>query len=58
MPLLRIKGNGMIKFLFKSRFDGGNLWIQQNKMVFHLQDYSGTQEAHANFDDKRTKKNQ
>ncbi|HLU87932.1 MAG TPA: T9SS type B sorting domain-containing protein [Taishania sp.] len=32
--------------LFKSKFEGGNLWIQQNKFVFHLQDFSELYEAH------------
>ena len=35
------------RILFKSQFDGGNLWVQQQKMVFHLQDFSAIHEAHA-----------
>ena len=38
------KGQWHDQVLFKSKFDGGNLWVQQKKMVFHLQDYS---EMHA-----------
>lgn len=40
------KGQWLDPILFKSHFDGGNLWVQQNKFVFHLQDYSALQEAH------------
>ena len=43
------KGQWNDQILFKSKFDGGNLWIQQKKMVFHLQDFSATQALHANF---------
>ena len=41
------KGQWGDKVLFKSHFDGGNLWIEQHKMMFHLQDFSALQEAHA-----------
>jgi gliding motility-associated-like protein len=37
------------QILFKSKFEGGNLWIQQHKMLFHLADYSNYQKAHANL---------
>jgi len=40
------KGQWDEKVLFKSHFDGGNLWIEQHKMMFHLQDFSEMQEAH------------
>ena len=43
------KGQWDNRILFMSKFDGGNLWIQQNKFVFHLQDLSEMQEAHGNF---------
>lgn len=43
------KGQWNDQVLFQSKFDGGNLWVEQKKMVFHLQDFSGTHEAHANF---------
>lgn len=42
------KGQWDEKVLFKSHFDGGNLWIEQHKMLFHLQDFSEMQEAHVN----------
>lgn len=41
------KGQWDSKVLFKSRFKGGNLWVEQGKMMFHLQDYSDYQKAHA-----------
>lgn len=40
------KGQWDERILFKSKFQGGNMWIQQNKFVFHLQDFSETQSAH------------
>lgn len=43
------KGQWEEPILFKAKFSGGNLWVQQKKMVFHLQDFSATHEAHANF---------
>jgi gliding motility-associated-like protein len=42
------KGQWDSSVLFKTRFKGGNLWIEQGKMMFHLQDYSAFQSAHAN----------
>ena len=46
------KGQWNKNILFKSQFSGGNLWIQQHKMLFHLADYSNIQKAHANSDFK------
>ncbi len=43
------KGQWDEQILFQSKFDGGNLWVEQKKMVFHLQDFSGTQQAHVGF---------
>lgn len=43
------KGQWDPAVLFKSHFQGGNLWVQQGKLVFHLQDYSAYQKAHGNF---------
>lgn len=40
------KGQWHETILFQSKFQGGNMWIQQNKFVFHLQDFSQTHEAH------------
>ncbi len=42
------KGQWDSKVLFKTRFNGGNLWVEQGKLMFHLQDYSAFQNAHAN----------
>ncbi|MCE3294455.1 MAG: hypothetical protein K0R65_169 [Crocinitomicaceae bacterium] len=46
------KGQWNENILFKSRFPGGNLWVQQHKIFFHLADYSKIQESHANFEAK------
>lgn len=43
------KGQWNDQILFQSKFEGGNLWVQQKKMVFHLQDFSAMHEVHANF---------
>ncbi len=40
------KGQWNKDILFMSKFHGGNLWIQQNKFVFHIQDLSAMNEAH------------
>ncbi len=40
------KGQWPEPVLFKARFSGGNLWVQQNKFVFHLQDFSALKELH------------
>ena len=42
------KGQWEDPILFKARFTGGNLWIQQKKFVFHLQDFSALKELHGN----------
>lgn len=42
------KGQWDKNILFKTHFQGGNLWVQQGKLVFHLQDYSQFQKAHGN----------
>ncbi|MBI1836070.1 MAG: gliding motility-associated C-terminal domain-containing protein [Flavobacteriia bacterium] len=41
------KGQWDSQILFQSKFNGGNLWIQQNKFLFHFQDYSLMHDAHA-----------
>jgi len=41
------KGQWEDPILFQSKFHGGNLWVMQKKMIFHLQDFSAMQEAHA-----------
>jgi len=42
------KGQWPAEVLFKAPFSGGNLWIQQGKFVFHLQDFSALHKAHDN----------
>lgn len=51
------KGQWDNQVLFKSKFDGGNMWIQQHKFVFHMQDYSETIEAHLGGKDAPNKEN-
>lgn len=46
------KGQWNDNILFKSRFLGGNLWVQQHKLMFHIQDYSAMKENHAHPSDK------
>lgn len=41
------KGQWPEPILFKTKFHGGNLWVQQRKLLFHLQDFSRLQELHA-----------
>ncbi|MEY3437716.1 MAG: hypothetical protein RL265_301, partial [Bacteroidota bacterium] len=43
------KGQWEKPILFKTHFSAGNLWIQQRKFVFHLQDYSNMQKNHGNL---------
>jgi len=45
--LLENKGQWPEGVLFRSNLQGGKLWVQQNKFVYHLQDYSSMQKAHA-----------
>ncbi len=40
------KGQWDKDILFQSKFSGGNLWIQQNRFLFHFQDRSLMQRAH------------
>lgn len=40
------KGQWDDKILFKSHFKGGNLWIEQGKFMFHLQDFGALQKVH------------
>lgn len=44
------KGQWDKNILFQSHFEGGNLWIQQKKFVFHIKDFSALREAHGNFE--------
>lgn len=50
------KGQWNDRILFKSQFEGGNLWVQQQKMVFHLQDYSAIHDNHGNLNGQRKTK--
>ena len=34
------KGQWGDNVLFKSKFEGGNLWVEQGRFLFQLQDYS------------------
>jgi gliding motility-associated-like protein len=43
---LENKGQWHDDVLFKTKFDGGNLWIQKKKLMFHIQDYRSMEEAH------------
>ncbi len=42
------KGQWDKDILFKSSFKGGNLWIQRNKFLFHLQDFQKLRSSHSN----------
>jgi gliding motility-associated-like protein len=46
------KGQWPKQVLFKAPFSGGNLWIQQRKFIFHLQDLSALQKIHAHPEDQ------
>lgn len=48
------KGQWNENVLFKSHFQGGNLWIQQHKLLFHLLDFSAFQKNHTNFSSSTT----
>lgn len=40
------KGQWNDNVIFKTQFEGGNLWIEQKRLLFHLQDYSELEKAH------------
>lgn len=46
------KGQWPQGVLFCSEMDGGKLWVQQRKIVYHLQDYSAMQKSHAGLNPK------
>ena len=48
--LLENKGQWPAPVLFQSSIEGGKVWVQQNKFVYHLQDYASMHENHGNFD--------
>ena len=41
------KGQWKNDVLFKHRMDGGNVWVEQNRILFQFLDYSNYMEAHA-----------
>ena len=45
--LIENKGQWPKPVLFNSSIDGGKVWVQQNKFVYHLQDFSALHENHA-----------
>ncbi len=45
--LIENKGQWPEGVLFNTKMDGGKVWFQQHKMIYHLQDYSAMHEAHA-----------
>lgn len=40
------KGQWDKKVFFKAKTENGNLWIQDRKFLFHIQDFSGLHESH------------
>jgi len=44
------KGQWASNVLFKAKFAGGNMWIQQHKFVFHIQDFSALHASHFGTD--------
>ena len=45
--LIENKGQWPKGVVFRANMDGGKLWVLENKMIFHLQDYSAMYKAHA-----------
>jgi gliding motility-associated-like protein len=43
------KGQWPEQVLFKSTFHGGNLWVEQGRILFHLQDFTEYRRFHANL---------
>jgi gliding motility-associated-like protein len=48
------KGQWGDNVLFKSKFNGGNLWVEQGRFLFQLQDYSDVSTNHGKPDHKKT----
>ena len=46
--LVENKGQWPEGVLFQSPMQGGKVWVQQNKFIYHLQDFSAMREAHLN----------
>ena len=47
--LVENKGQWPEGVIFQSSIDGGKVWVQQNKMVYHLQDFSSMHDNHTQF---------
>ncbi|MGB0934303.1 MAG: gliding motility-associated C-terminal domain-containing protein [Lishizhenia sp.] len=47
------KGQWNKNVLFKKKMNGGNLWIEQGKMMFHLMDFSNLEKAHLHQNKKK-----
>ena len=47
------KGQWGDNVLFKSKFEGGNLWVEQGRFLFQLQDYSDVSTNHGKLDSKK-----
>ena len=45
--LVENKGQWPDGVLFNTKMEGGKVWFQQHKMIYHLQDYSAMHESHA-----------
>jgi len=45
--LIENKGQWPKGVVFRANMDGGKLWVLDQKMIFHLQDYSSMHKAHA-----------
>ena len=43
---LENKGQWDDHVLFKLKFHGGNLWVEQKRLLFHVQDFRAVQQAH------------
>ncbi|WP_107039880.1 DUF7948 domain-containing protein [Brumimicrobium mesophilum] len=52
---LENKGQWADHVFFKNKVEGGNMWVEQGRVLFQLQDYSQLQEAH--FAKKEFKEN-
>ncbi len=48
------KGQWGDNVLFKSKFEGGNLWVEQGRFLFQLQDHSDVSTNHGKVDSKKT----
>lgn len=44
---LENKGQWPSQVLFKTNLDVGNLWVEQGRLIFHIQDFTELQNAHA-----------